>query len=123
MHSVSEIDITLARIRETEPLIRPYIRTTPILEVLAGDFELNFERLLFKLELCQHTGSFKVRGAFANLLTRELPAVGVVAASGGNHGLAVAYAARELGVPAKVFVPSVASPVKIAKIGNMGRSS
>jgi threonine dehydratase len=114
------MEITLERIRATESLVRPHVRTTPILEVSAGDFELNFERLVFKLELCQHAGSFKVRGAFANLLTRELPAVGVVAASGGNHGLAVAYAANKLGVPARIFVPSVASPVKIAKIREYG---
>lgn len=114
------IDITGERIRATERLIRPHIRTTPILEVLPADFDLNFQRLLLKLELCQHAGSFKVRGAFANLLTRQLPPIGVVAASGGNHGLAVAYAAHQLGVPAKIFVPSVASPVKIAKIREYG---
>lgn len=116
----AEIDITLERIRSTERLVRPHIRTTPILEVLAGDFELNFERLLFKLELCQYAGSFKVRGAFTNLLTRELPAAGVVAASGGNHGLAVAYAANKLGIRAKIFVPSVASPVKVTNIREYG---
>jgi threonine dehydratase len=116
----AEIDITLERIRHTERLVRPHIRTTPILEVPASDFELNFDRIVFKLELCQHAGSFKVRGAFANLLTRELPAAGVVAASGGNHGLAVAYAANKLGIPARIFVPSVASPVKVAKIREYG---
>ena len=116
----AEINITLERIRSTERLVRPHIRTTPILEVPPSDFELNFERIVFKLELCQHAGSFKVRGAFANLLTRELPAAGVVAASGGNHGLAVAYAANQLGIPAKIFVPSVASPVKVAKIREYG---
>ena len=116
----TEIDITLGCIRATERLVRPHIRTTPILEVPAVDFGLHFERLLFKLELCQYAGSFKVRGAFANLLTRELPSAGVVAASGGNHGLAVAYAANKLGILAKIFVPSVASPVKVAKIREYG---
>ncbi len=68
----------------------------------------------------QHAGSFKTRGAFANLLSHELPAAGVVAASGGNHGAAVAYAAMKLGIPAKIFVPSVSSPMKIERIRSYG---
>jgi threonine dehydratase len=76
--------------------------------------------LTLKLELFQHTGSFKPRGAFANLLMREVPAAGVVAASGGNHGAAVAYAAMKLGVPAKIFVPAVASPAKQQRIRDYG---
>lgn len=76
--------------------------------------------LSLKLELLQHSGSFKARGAFANLLTREVPATGVVAASGGNHGAAVAYAAMKLKVPAKVFVPSVSSPAKVQRIREYG---
>lgn len=74
----------------------------------------------FKLELLQHAGSFKTRGAFANLLMRDIPKVGVVAASGGNHGAAVAYAAMKLGIPAKIFVPSISSPVKIQRIRDYG---
>jgi threonine dehydratase len=70
--------------------------------------------------LLQHSGSFKARGAFANLLTREIPKAGVVAASGGNHGAAVAFAAMKLGVPAKIFVPSVASAEKIGRIRGYG---
>jgi threonine dehydratase len=77
-------------------------------------------RLVFKLELLQHSGSFKPRGAFANLLARAVPPAGVVAASGGNHGAAVAFAANRLGVPATVFVPSVASAVKVAQIRSYG---
>jgi threonine dehydratase len=73
-----------------------------------------------KLEHLQHGGSFKTRGAFANLLLREVPAAGVVAASGGNHGAAVAYAARQLSVPAKIFVPTVSSPAKIRRIRDYG---
>jgi threonine dehydratase len=68
----------------------------------------------------QHSGSFKVRGAFANLLMRKVPPVGVVAASGGSHGVAVAYAASRLGVPANIFVPSICSPAKIARIRDYG---
>ena len=69
--------------------------------------------LVLKLEQLQHSGSFKARGAFANLLLRPMPGAGVVAASGGNHGAAVAYAAQALGVTAHVFVPEVSSPAKI----------
>jgi threonine dehydratase len=77
-------------------------------------------RLSLKLEFIQHAGSFKTRGAFANLLMRDVPAAGVVAASGGNHGAAVAYAAMKLGVAAKIFVPSIASPAKIQRIRDYG---
>src|SRR5919199_5352820 len=71
-----------------------------------------------KLELLQHAGSFKTRGAFANLLSRKIPKAGVVAASGGNHGAAVAYAAMTFGIPAKIFVPTISSPAKIERIRN-----
>ena len=81
-----------------------------------GDFGLQCGNITFKLELLQHGGSFKARGAFANLLTRDLPRAGVVAASGGNHGVAVAFAAMKLGVHAKIFVPSVASKEKTDRI-------
>jgi threonine dehydratase len=103
-----------------EPQIRPHIRRTPVLEVHGGDFRLGALRLSFKLELLQHSGSFKARGAFANLLTRPLPPAGVVAASGGNHGAAVAYAAMKLGCPAKIFVPGISSPAKTARIRDYG---
>ena len=99
--------------------IRPYIRRTPILEVAGGDFNLDVP-LIFKLELLQHAGSFKARGALTNLLTRDVPPAGVVAASGGNHGVAVAYAAAKLAKPAKIFVPSVASAAKIEAIRGYG---
>ncbi len=101
--------------------IQAYIRCTPVVEVGAGDFGLDGSvRLVLKLEQLQHTGSFKPRGAFTNLLTRELPAAGVVAASGGNHGAAVAFAAMRLGVRARIFVPTVASPIKLQQIRGYG---
>jgi threonine dehydratase len=103
-----------------EKLIRPYIRRTPVIETDAADFGLVADRLYFKLELMQHAGSFKARGAFANLLSRNAPAAGVAAASGGNHGAAVAYAAMRLKVPAKIFVPVVSSPAKIERIRAYG---
>jgi threonine dehydratase len=107
-------------IREMESRIRPWIRTTPVLETDLRDFDLGSGSVTLKLELFQHGGSFKTRGAFANLLTRTIPKAGVVAASGGNHGAAVAYAAGRLGIPAKIFVPTVSSPAKIARIRESG---
>jgi len=103
-------------IAQTERLIRPHIRRTPVIEVDAADFGLGAARLRFILELLQHVGSFKTRGAFANLLTRDIPRPGVVAASGGNNGAAVAYASMKLGIPATIFVPAISSPAKIQRI-------
>ena len=109
-----------AAIARTYALIRPYIRRTPIVEIDGADFGLNGITLVLKLELLQHSGSFKARGAFTNLLTRPVPPAGVVAASGGNHGAAVAYAAMRLGKPAHIFVPTVASPAKLERIRGYG---
>ena len=97
-------------------LIGSHIRRTPIIEVDGTDFGLASVPLVFKLELFQHAGSFKTRGAFANFIMRNIPRAGVVAASGGNHGAAVAYAAMKLGIPAKIFVPSISSPAKVQRI-------
>lgn len=107
-------------IRAAAKLIRPHVRCTPILELERADLGLDAGRAVLKLELFQHTGSFKTRGAFTNMLLRAIPASGVVAASGGNHGAAVAYAAMKLGVPARIFVPTVASPAKMARIRSYG---
>ena len=107
-------------ISRCERLIRPHIRRTPIVEVNGEDFDLPAATLTLKLELLQHSGSFKARGAFANLLTRDVPKAGVVAASGGNHGVAVAYAAMKLKVPAKIFVPTISSPAKLQRIRGYG---
>ena len=107
-------------IEAAERLIRPHIRHTPAVAVAAADFGLPPRTLSLKLECLQHTGSFKPRGAFANLLSREIPKAGVVAASGGNHGAAVAYAAQRLGIPATIFVPKVAAAAKLARIRGYG---
>ena len=115
-----DIAVSPATIVQCEKLIRPYIRRTPVVEVDGGEFGLPAHILTLKLELLQHSGSFKARGAFANLLTRDVPKAGVVAASGGNHGAAVAYAAMKLGKPAKIFIPSISSPAKIARIRDYG---
>lgn len=103
-----------------EGVVRPHIRRTPTVQARGSDFGLSPCALTFKLEQLQHAGSFKTRGAFANLLARPIPSQGVVTASGGNHGAAVAHAARQLGVRAKVFVPGVASKAKVARITECG---
>jgi threonine dehydratase len=107
-------------IASTYQLIRPYVRRTPTLEVDGADFGLPGISIIFKLEMLQHSGSFKARGAFTNLLMREVPPAGVVAATGGNHGAAVAFAAMKLGKPARIFVPRVASPSKLERIRGYG---
>ena len=112
--------VTREAIEQTQARIAPYVRVTPILQADAGSFGGPAVPLTLKLELLQHAGSFKARGAFASLLLREVPPAGVVAASGGNHGVAVAYAASQLGVPAHIFVPTVSSPAKIDRIRRVG---
>ena len=110
--------MTPAHIRAAHALIEPQIRRTPILETsspIAGAPPVSL-----KLEYLQHSGSFKARGAFHNLLTRPAPPAGCAAASGGNHGAAVAYAAGKLGVRARIFVPEIASAAKVAKIRAYG---
>ena len=112
--------LTRDAIAATERLIRPHIRHTPVLAVAGRDVGVNVEHLRFKLEFLQHSGSFKARGAFANLLGGAIPPAGVVAASGGNHGAAVAFAAHRLGIPATIFVPGIASPAKLDRIRGYG---
>lgn len=107
-------------IAEVSNLIRPHVRRTPLLTIAPGDLALTDVPLSLKLELHQHSGSFKARGAFTNLLLRTVPAEGVAAASGGNHGAAVAYAAQRLGHRATIFVPSVSSPAKLDRIRRYG---
>ncbi|HWG14567.1 MAG TPA: threonine/serine dehydratase [Streptosporangiaceae bacterium] len=116
------IAITADEIERTYVTIRPYVRRTPVLAVDPGDLgdEPDPAALWLKLEQLQCAGSFKARGAFTNLLLRDVPAAGVAAASGGNHGVAVAYAAHRLGIPAKIFVPSISSPAKIERIRRLG---
>ena len=115
-------DINRDTIAATERSIRPHVRRTPTMAADMADFGLPAAPVLFKLEQLQHTGSFKVRGAFANLLLRQASTSGVVAASGGNHGAAVAYAAQRLGLPATIFVPSITSPAKLDRIRAYGAS-
>ncbi|MER9721199.1 MULTISPECIES: threonine/serine dehydratase [unclassified Mesorhizobium] len=112
--------VTRERIAAMEPRIRPYIRHTPVLRVDMADFDRPPLAVDLKLECLQHSGSFKARGAFTNLLERPVPAAGVVAASGGNHGAAVAYAAMRLGHKATIFVPEVSPAAKLQRIRGYG---
>jgi threonine dehydratase len=99
-------------IRDAAGRVAGRIRRTPVLEL--GD--IRGASVVGKLELLQHTGSFKPRGAFNKLLSSEVPPAGVIAASGGNFGLAVAHAAREVGVPAEVFIPSTSPTTKVERV-------
>jgi len=125
--------ISRDEIRGTYDTIRPYIRRTPVVQIdlaeldPAGTAPSPLPTATLKLEQLQCAGSFKARGAFANLLLRDVPPAGVVAASGGNHGVAVAYAAsrvgsggKQSGVPARIFVPAVSAPAKMARIRQLG---
>lgn len=105
-----------ADIRDAAERIAGRVRRTPVLELgaVAG------ASVVAKLELLQHTGSFKPRGAFNKLLSSEVPSAGVIAASGGNFGSAVAYAARATGVPAEVFIPSTSPEAKVARVRGYG---
>lgn len=110
--------LTRSDIEATAERIAPHVRVTPVIElgnVLSDDFEL-----ILKLEHLQVTGSFKPRGAVSLLTSTEVPAAGVVAASGGNYGIAVAYAAQRLGHEATVFVPETSPQEKIRRIGAYG---
>lgn len=95
------------------------MRRTPIFSIESGAFGIN-ARITLKLETAQHTGSFKPRGAFNRVLSRNFRDGTLVAASGGNHGVAVAYVAKTLGLKAEIFVPTVSSPVKIERLRRYG---
>ena len=109
-------EISRDDVRAVAKLIAARIRRTPLIDVDVPRADGHTVPITLKLDCLQHSGSFKARGAFANLLTRPVPLAGVVAASGGNHGAAVAFAAEQLGVPANIFVPEVTSEAKQARV-------
>ncbi len=111
--------ITRDDIEAADKRITSHIRRTPVIELESGAFGIP-GKLSLKLEQLQHSGSFKARGAFNLLLNRPVPEAGVVAASGGNFGLAIAFAARALGHHATIFVPEASSPAKQAKLRALG---
>jgi len=99
--------------------IEPHVRVTPVMQLNCGLLHPHAE-IFLKLELMQVTGSFKPRGAFNRILSNSVPAVGIIAASGGNHGLATAYAAKALGYRAEIFVPTISSSVKQQRLRDYG---
>ena len=113
------LDVTRFDVENASDLLGTWVRHTPVAELERGAFGVP-GRLVLKLELLQHTGSFKPRGAFNRMLTADIDETGVLAASGGNFGLAVAYAAYRLGHPAEIFVPSTSPPMKIERIRSYG---
>jgi len=108
-----------AEIEAASKRIAGHVRETPVMYLEAGAWGLDTQ-LILKFELLQHTGSFKPRGAFNRILSNAVPEAGVIAASGGNHGVAVAYVARQLGYTAEIFVPEVCPPVKVQRLRNYG---
>jgi threonine dehydratase len=111
--------IQRSEIQEAGRRIAPHVRRTPVIQLEAGAFDID-ARIFLKLELLQHTGSFKPRGAFNSILSSTVPQSGVIAASGGNHGAAVAFAARKLGHRAEIFVPTISSPNKVERLRQYG---
>src|SRR2546421_11589727 len=111
-----------AAIEAASKRIAGHIRTTTLTPLEAGAWGLdtNIAHLVLKLEHLQQTGSFKPRGAFNRILSHHVPSAGVIAASGGNHGVAVAYAAQQLGHRAEIFVPEQCPPVKVELLRNYG---
>ena len=113
------LDVTRFDVESAAERVATHVRITPVLDLEAGVFGSS-AIVSLKLELLQHTGSFKPRGAFNRMLTAEIDASGVLAASGGNFGLAVAYAANRLGHPAEIFVPSTSPALKVDRIRALG---
>ncbi|MEZ5836969.1 MAG: threonine/serine dehydratase [Geminicoccaceae bacterium] len=112
------MSVTAGDIEAAADRIRGRVRETPVIRIEPG--ELCASPVILKLESLQHAGSFKPRGAFNTVLQAGDLSAGVIAASGGNHGIAVAHVARELGLAAEIFVPVISSPVKVARLRRLG---
>jgi threonine dehydratase len=113
--AVTRADVAAALVR-----LGARVRRTPVMRIGAGQLSASHPAFWLKLESLQVTGAFKARGALNSLLAADIPAVGVCAASGGNNGQAVAWAARLVGVPAAVFVPTTCPPVKLRRLADYG---
>ncbi|NNE13040.1 MAG: pyridoxal-phosphate dependent enzyme, partial [Ilumatobacter sp.] len=111
--------VTPADIERAAAALAPHLRHTPIIEVPGSEIGVD-ATIVFKLEFLQHSGSFKARGATHFVATQPIAETGIVAASGGNHGAAVAWAARHFGHPAHIFVPTTATPAKVGKLRQFG---
>ena len=117
---MSDAPVTPADVTAAAARIAPHVRVTPTVRLNAEEIPGLACDVVLKLELLQHTGSFKARGAFNRLLTASVPSAGLIAASGGNHGAAIAYAAASLGHHVEVFVPESSPPMKAASIRSLG---
>ncbi|MGA3002437.1 MAG: threonine/serine dehydratase [Acetobacteraceae bacterium] len=117
--SVRRTMVTRSDIEAAAARLAAFVRHTPVIDVDGASLSLNYP-IKLKLELLQHTGSFKARGAFNRLLNATIPNTGVITASGGNHGAAVAYAAQALGVNAEIFVPGATPETKVSRIRSYG---
>src|SRR4029077_7807811 len=113
--------ISRNEIQDAGRRIAAHVRRTPVIALEENAFGID-AKIFFKLECLQHTGSFKPRGAFNCILTSTVPAAGVIAASGGNHGAAVAYAAQKLGPRAEIFVPVITPQSKVERLRQYGAS-
>jgi threonine dehydratase len=111
--------LSRTEIQQAAERIKAHVRRTPVIELEEGAFGID-AKIFLKLESLQHTGSFKPRGAFNCILSSTVPEAGVIAASGGNHGAAVAYAAHKLGHKAEIFVPTISPPNKVEKLKQYG---
>src|SRR5512146_827461 len=111
--------ISRIEIQDAWRRIARYVRRTPEMAMEEGAWGID-ARIFLKLECQQHTGSFKPRGAFNCVLSSTVPAAGLIAASGGNHGAAVAYAAQQLGLPAEIFVPTISPRGKVERLRQYG---
>ncbi|MBT8474941.1 MAG: threonine/serine dehydratase [Alphaproteobacteria bacterium] len=114
--------VTRKDVEAAYAVIASHVRRTPVVMVEAADLGLDpgLHPIAFKLEQTQQAGSFKTRGAMNNILTADIPAAGVVAASGGNHGAALAYAAQTAGVPCTIFVFDFTPAAKADRIRGYG---
>jgi threonine dehydratase len=117
--SFKSAGVSRSEIQEAARRISGHIRRTPVIAIEAGDVA-PAASIFLKLEFMQHSGSFKPRGAFNFLLSHKVPEAGVIAASGGNHGAAVAYAAQQLGHRAEIFVPTISPPKKLERLRQYG---
>ena len=117
--SDSTAAVTAAEIEAAAAVIGPFVRHTPILEVPGSEIGVD-ATLVLKLEYLQHSGSFKARGATHFMTTQPIAESGVVAASGGNHGAAVAWAAHRFGHAAHIFVPTTANSAKVVRLLDYG---
>lgn len=111
--------ISRIEIQDAGRRIARYVRRTPEMALEEGAWGID-ARIFLKLENLQHTGSFKPRGAFNCVLSSSVPPAGLIAASGGNHGAAVAYAAQQLGLPAEIFVPTISPRNKVERLRQYG---